>query len=357
MTTQIYIHNPVPPYVRIAGPIKPNDIRRGTGLSINSFAEVTVAAEDVELDWIRAGMCWLIEQNDIGEPPWGGFVEREDIPMGSISIEIPLVGPKKGLLEVEMAVELPARVSGGYAVNEALLAVQATTGAMFAGDIEVIGPSILLNVRGETVSDFIDTVQDNVRADWLERTVVTDNTLEFFLDFGKLQREKPIVLSRNEIITGIFTRNRVISSLTELGEASGFSERDAASVVATLLRPQAADATIHPVSQRTKDMLLERDIGPGATRHAVEISERVSGEQVSSLVQERHEDLLLGVEEIAFVLDGTKAGSRSVQLGDVVTIDVRNWFKDLRVNAIVQIREITPHDDLGQRDVIASVIQ
>jgi hypothetical protein len=112
---------------------------------------------------------------------------------------------------------------------------------------------------------------------------------------------------------------------------------------------------MHPQDERVAELLRERDIGPAATRHAVEISERV-GEGISNFAMERHVELLRGVEEVTFTLDATKADAQAVQLGDVVTVDVPNWFKTLHLNVKVHIREIAPQDSVGQRDVVASVV-
>lgn len=358
MTTRAYIHAPTPPFVRIGGPIAVSTISRTTGLSIDSTADLAVAAEDIELDWIRSGMCWAIDQSDIGEPLWAGFVDIEELPMDSESVRVPLLGPKLGLLAGELAVRLPARVSSGSAVRAALEAMQASNGAIFPGDIEEIGPAIELDVRGESASQFINTIREICSCDWRERvTARASNELQFFLDFGLLKRETRIVLGRNEIVTGVSARRRPVASLTTLSQAAGFADRQAVTIAggARQSAAQPVDGVMHPQDERVAELLRERDIGPAATRHAVEISERV-GEGISNFAMERHVELLRGVEEVTFTLDATKADAQAVQLGDVVTVDVPNWFKTLHLNVKVHIREIAPQDSVGQRDVVASVV-
>ena len=93
-----------------------HDIQRGTGLSVDSYADLSVAAADVDMDWLRAGMCWAIDQSDIGEPLWAGFIDQERYPLDAEGIGVSLAGPKVALLSVEMAVKLPVPVSSGLSL-------------------------------------------------------------------------------------------------------------------------------------------------------------------------------------------------------------------------------------------------
>lgn len=359
MTTRAYVHSPTAPFTRIAGPIAVSFIERQTGLSVNSFANLNVAFGDIQLQWLRNGMCWAIEQEDIGEVLWAGFVDVEQLPMDAESVPIRLVGPKEGLLSVEWAVRLPGRVSAGFAVREALVSVQTRGGGIRPGEIEEVGPAIQIDARAETVSQFIDTIKEQGPFDWRERIVQRDNELDFVLDFGLLQKRTNIVLSRNEIVTGIFSRSRVPASFTELGSASSFAERPAATVAGGARQTRAAEPTdgiFSPQNEVVAELLRNRDIGPGAVKHLVEVSERVAGGDIEVLAQQRHEEALRDVDEILLTLDGTKADAQRVQLGDVVKIDVPSWLPSFDVNANVHVRHITPEDTTGERDVVATVL-
>jgi len=188
MSTEISVHNPIPPFIRIAGPIPFSNLSREIGLSLDSHAEFSVSSEDIDQSWIRPGMCWSIKQT--GEDLWAGFISSQSIPFRARDIPISLVGPKQALLSVELAVRLPVRVSRGFAIQQALLAAQSQNIGIFPGLIDQEGAAIPLEVRGETISNFIDTVKEAAAgSDWRERVYAEGNTLKFVLDFGLLQRE------------------------------------------------------------------------------------------------------------------------------------------------------------------------
>lgn len=360
MTTHAYVHEPIPPFPRISGAIAVANITRDYGLSVESEARLTIAADDVELDWLRSGMCWMIDQPDIGEPIWAGFVETEVYPLDAESVPVQLSGPKRGLLTVEGAVRLQMPTSSGYAVEQMLLAAQSQGAGMFPGTIEQVGGEVNIDIRGETISRFINTVTEVCFCDWRERIILKpDNTLEFLLDFGLLKNETNIVLGRNELVTGLFERERVIRSVTALSQAGGFATRTVATVRGEGSRTAAAEpahGVLVPQNEKVSELIAERDIGPAATRHLITISERVAPAGIGQLAQQRQEDLLKDVESITFTLDATKAEAQRVRIGDVVQLDVPDWFKTLDVNAKVHIREITPQDSAGEKDVVASIV-
>lgn len=361
MTTLAYVHSARPPFPRIGGPIYPSRLIMELGLSINSNATLFVASADLELDWIQPGMCWVIEQPDIGEETWGGFVETQELKMDADVVTIPLLGPKTALLASELALRVPGRVSSGRAVAAALEAAQSRYGGIFAGDIDDVGPAIInIDVRGETISKYIETIQEASSADWRERLEqFGDNTIEFKLDFGLLRHDTNIRLTKEEIIEGIFSRQRLPTSVTEFGAGSGFASREAATIASSIAAgrqaPEPSDGVLHPETAVISELVNQRDIGPAATFHVTEISERVE-RNVSTLAAERQEVLLRTVDEIFMTLDGTKAPVQALRVGDVVRVDVNNWLLGQDVLTDVHIRQIQPDNARGQRIVTAAVI-
>src|SRR3990167_5878827 len=171
VTALAYVHAPRPPYTRLVGPFRIGAITHSYGLSEPSSCEITLSPGDLQFDWLLPGMCWSVEQLTIGEPLWAGFVgDTMDIPYQPDAITIPLIGPKQALLSMEMAVRLPVPTGRGFAVQRALEAAQQMDIGMDVGIIEQEGAPVNLEVRGETVSEFIDTVRDaSAGADWRER--------------------------------------------------------------------------------------------------------------------------------------------------------------------------------------------
>lgn len=355
----VYVHSPMPPFVRIAGPVPTvPGIAKNIGLSEEPDAQITVAIGDLDatLSWIRPGMCWVIDQADIGEDLWGGFVSPQQIPMGADSLTVSLVGAKEGLLSTELTLQLPARTTRGFAVRAAINAAAGKVGGVLPGIIEQSGAAIEVEPRGETVSAFISTLRsDSGTADWRERVTVSDNQLKFFIDFGTLERRTDIVLRRDDLVAGNFTSNPIIASLTEFGAGQDFSSRAASSVVAAQARSALTSplANIQPGSQKYIKLIAERDIGPAALRHLTEIRDRVD-KGVTRFTPDRHEGLLRGVDEFLLTLDANKANARKLKLGDIVRLEVVDWVDGFDVSADIHIRHIEAHDSDNTRDIVGA---
>lgn len=340
--TRCYIHTPTPPFSRIAGPIYVSSAPRSWGLSEESDARVAVAAADIQEEWIRPGMCWIVDDSDLGEPIWAGFVEEQDIPLAADELVVELIGPKKALLSVEFAVRLPVNVTRAYAIRQAIEAAQTRHGGIEPGDIDPTeGVASPIDVRGETVSDFIDTMHDETGlAEWRERVELRNGGKElvFYLDFGKLQRETNIVLGTKDLVDGLYTRGRVPSSLTLLGSASGFEER-AVSTVAVESATTASEPPAEVLSELdapSRDKITERDIGPGAAFHVTQISERISGD-IAEFSRQRHVEILNKMDEMMLTVDMSRATTQAVRLGDVFYLDVRDWGSPA-LNLIINLK-------------------
>lgn len=357
--TLAYVHAPIPPFIRIAGPIGTvPGVTKTIGLSEDPDAAITVALADIDLDWIRPGMCWAIDQSDIGEDLWAGFVAPQRIPFRADRMAVQFIGAKEGLLSTELALQLSARVTRGFAVQEAIKAAAGKVGGILPGVIEQGGAAIEVEPRGETVSQFISSLRaDSGDADWRERVVADGNQLEFFLDFGTLEQRTNIVLRNIDLVTGYFVSDRLVVSLTEFGAGIGFSSRSASSVVAAQQRSALASplADIQPASDVYSDLLAARDIGPAAVRHVSEVRDRVD-EGITRFAPARHEGLLRGVDTYYLTLDGNIANARLPKLGDIVRLDVVDWVEGLDVEVDIHIRHIGAHDEDNTRDVVGAVV-
>jgi len=356
VSTFLFVHSPIAPFPRIAGPIPFSNLDRTIGLSIDSFANFSVAGEDLEEEWLRPGMCWAIEQT--GEELWAGFVDSQPIPFQADQIDINLVGPKRGLLSIELAIKLPIPVSRGFAVRQALLAAQSENVGMYPGEIEHEGAAVILDVRGETISDFIETVKEAAAgADWREAVIARGNELAFSLDFGQLKRNTNITIGREAVLDGLFTRQPIVSSVTVLGQGAGFEARQATSTIGSGGRTalEATDSSHRPLEGSIVDALVARDIGPAAGRHRIEISERFD-QSLGEHAQERHLELLREAEEITLLLDGGRADVRRIRLGDVISLNIPNWALDLSINSRMHVREIHSDEPGGTRELIGNIV-
>lgn len=360
MTTLVYVHEPIPPFARIAGPLFPESISVEHELSQSLEATMTFARSDVPRQWIEAGMCWVIDQTALGEEVVAGFVDVEEMPYRTDAVTVPLIGAKTALLEIPAAVRLPARLGAVQALRLLLESAQVRSSGIVAGTIEHSSSAVAIDVRGETVSSFIDTVAENIAsAHWRERVEVdASGRLQFYFDFGDIRRETDIVLRNHEIIEGIFRRARVISGITEFGSTGGaFDQRAAGSSNIDL----TASPSVHHDHLLPKSALVEeslqRSIGPASRRHVFEISERLGGETIHAFCEDRHIDLLRGVEEIFFTLDATILEARRVKLGDIVRLEVIDWYPGVNVSAKVYVTSIEPSAETNERDIRAEVVR
>ena len=334
--TRCYVHDAKPPFSRIAGPIFVSSPNRVWGLSSPSEARITVSGADIQEEWIRPGMCWVVDDSALGEPLWAGFVAPQAIPLFADSLDISLIGPKKALLEIEFAVRLPMNATRAFAIQQALEAAQLRHGGILPGNIDATeGAAIPLDVRGETVSDFIDTLHDETGlAEWKERVeVLSGDQLVFYLDFGTLKRQTNVVLGKRDLVNGLYVRERIPASLTLIGSSTGFQERQSVSVsfeTGTVSGvPVAGSSSI--LDAQTRDRISERNIGPASAKHVTQISERVgeligaAGEgsvDLTEITRQRHGDLLRSMDEMLLTLDMTNTNTQRVKLGDVLRIEV-----------------------------------
>lgn len=366
--TRCYVHSSVPPFQRIAGPIFVSSPDRTWGLSEPSQARITVAGADINEEWIRPGMCWVVDDSSLGEPIWAGFVSSQVIPLTADNLDIELIGPKKAMLEIEFAVRLPINATRAYVIRQAIEAAQVRHGGILPGNIDATeGAAVPMDVRGETISDFIDTLHDETGlAEWRERVepLYGGDELVFYLDFGKLQRKTDIVLGRRDLVDGLFVRERVPASLTLMGSNVGFEQRESATVAlesgTSAGEPTAGTLSILDASSR--DKITERNIGPASARHVTVISERIgqlitSGEagrgavDLSELARQKHVDELRRMDEVLLTVDMTRTSTQRVRLGDVIRLDVPDWGSPITTPLYLNLHVIKTeiNSDSGER--------
>ena len=345
-TVKAFYRGAQPPFPKLEGPINLTSQTRSYELSHPQSAEIEVALEDVEIDWVRAGNCWSIE-SEFGVDIWAGFVEEEEWELDAEGVRIPLLGPLRGLLEVEVSPSFSTRGAAGFIVQSLIEAAQAFRASGIQPGIITQGSLLEFTIGGETVADAIESIKASTDLDYRERVRETsEGGLEFFLDFGDLRRSTNILLTRREIVAGVFTRGRFPGGLTVLGPGASFDEREAVTVVGSD-RAAFSDQTI-PFSTGNVLELRDADIGPAAIRHVAVVDDRLSNLQSST--EQRYFDLLQGVQEILVTVDLTLGGAP--KLGDVVGLRVHNWAGAFNIDVDdAHVHAVEPHEEDGSLDL------
>ncbi len=390
--TRCYVHDSKPPFQRIAGPIFVNSPSRIWGLSSPTEATIIVSGADINEEWIRPGMCWAIDDSPLGEPIWAGFVAPQIIPLFGDSLTIELIGPKRAMLEIEFAIRLPIHSTKAFAARQAMEAAQLRHGGMLPGDIDATeGAAISIDVRGETISAFINTLHDETGlAEWRERTeFLGGEQLVFYLDFGKLQKKTDIVIGKRDLVDGLFVRDRVPASLTLMGSSHGFRQRQAASVSldSGTSSGEPSDGTLSDLDGKTRSRILERNIGPGAAKHVTKISERIGdlvdrplseadsrvgqltadvssvavpvSADLAELARQRHLVQLQNMDEVMLQVDMTRTRAQAIRLGDVFHLDVPDWGAPLNFEVDVNLHLVQMEIDstAGIRTMMCRVVE
>lgn len=349
----VYVHEPVSPFHAIKQIVGVRGVTKQVGLSKDTTVSFTVSISDIDdMRWLIPGMCWRIDQSWLGEDDWAGFVAPEEIPLDASEITINLRGPKDALLQQPLAPELPAVIGVTAAVEAALITAQSQGSPMLAGKFTDVGPATPLSVRGETVSQFINSMEQISICDFQERVEVTDQGLEFFLDFGVLENYTNVTLRRSDLVIGKFRSQPVPSTLTAFGAAGAFSERPRVTITPEQNPSGAGQSISRQADDRYRRLLVERAIGPAAIIHVNEINDRF-GEGFEQIAYQRHQTLLSQVEEFYLTLENNE-NTRQLSLGDVFTLSVQDWVEGLDVEAELHVRLIDPQDDVGVRDIVAS---
>lgn len=354
-----FIHQPVPPFGLIAGPVSIHNPNIELTMSDSNTVGFKVAMADVSLNWLEPGMCWVIEYGC--KPNFcAGFVEERSLELEGGRVEIDLLDPLEALLSVEAVNESISGAAGNAVAHELI----ATQGRYDVGVLEgIIEPSIRLNmnVRGETVAAIISALADVSKSNYLVRVERTVSGLKFFLDFGLLRDATDIVIGRGDLVHGIFIKGAPVSSVTMLGEGSSFASRSVATTAVGVGRSQGPQGTRFDGGGAVNRLVERRNIGPGSVRHVVEINERVS--EVADLSSVFLLDRLRQVDEIMMTVDLKRPSMEEISLGDVVKLQIETWTlpdKDgvtLGVDTSLHIHTIEPHPEDDTADVIGWVVQ
>ncbi len=356
-SVNVYVHEPVAPFIQIAGPISPvaGSVRKTVALSKDSSASFNLSAGDLENpSWLLPGMCWRIDQSYLGEPVWAGFVAPQTISLRAEDFTVSLVGPKDGLLQQPLAAEFPSVLSPESAVRSALIAAQTLGSPMLEGEFNDDSPTLPLAVRGDAASSFITAMQRVSASDYRERVILENNSLEFYLDFGRIQNDQSIVIGDEDLVDGSFTADRIPSTFTAFGAAAAFSSRESVSISPSQATTGPGSSSELAASAKYQNLLALRAIGPAAIKHATAIQERFD-KGLIGLAAKQHDALLRFVDEYVLIVSNT-ANARRVQLGDVITLRVSDWCQSLDVDVRLHIREITPNDSDATRSIVGSVL-
>ncbi len=352
----VYVHEPVAPFQRVAGAIGVSGVQKNRGLSQDSSASFTVASNQVELSWLQPGMCWLLDQTHIGEEIWAGFVAPQVVPLDAPEIPVQLIGPKQALLQQPLVSVTPRVIAVVSAVKVALQTAQAQGSPMLEGTFNDVGLAFELTISGETASQFISSMQQISKADYLVNVEQTKSGLSFTLDFGIIEDHTGVVLTRDDIVAGEFVAQRIPSTMTAFGAAEVFSERERVTLSPDNSAIGSGQQTVLQADSRYGRLITERAIGPGAIIHVNQVDDRFR-EGFAQIALQRHESMLRQVEQFLFTLRDN-ANTRKVKVGDVITLSVKKWFQgktvDLDVESEVHVRSITPDDATGLRDVVTS---
>lgn len=358
MASVAFVHEPVPPFTIIAGPIDTVSQKREFALSKMVVGEIEIAVPDItDQSWIRPGMAWSIS-SDLGQPYWAGFVEVEERIFGASSVRIKLLGPMRGILD---GIEVFSSTQGAglrgveNEVRNVLEFALSRNAGITLGEISV-PPNFDFQPQGDTVAKFVQSVTDRTDVDYLETMELKDNQLVLRLQVGSFLRKTTHVISQDDIIAGNFTRDRPVNSVTVVGAGNAFSTRSAATTAA-VDRPRLGQAVSHarePAPQHEVGIVERRDIGPAATRHQTVIEERVSV-GIEDQARATLIDDLRAVDRVGLTLDMSRTVVQALRVGDVFRLKVEDWMGGVGVEALLHIRTILPHEETGKMNIVAWV--
>lgn len=345
------VHEPVPPYKLIAGPIALRGQERKFTLSKPQTASIEIAAADVlNPDWLRRGMYWGIG-SELGQPYWAGSVSTERLKYRADRIRLPLLGPLHGILANVDApsgdMTDPQARSTRELVLEALDQAAARHGGVLPGRISTTS-FVDFSPLGETVSQLIEALHIRTGDDYYEETQWDGATLRFLLhvesNFG---RETGLVVS--EILDGEITRNRLESSVEVISVPVGQSAR----AVSSTDRHGGAGEFL--VGEQHRQPVEDRDIGPAATRHAKVFDGRLAGLVMQETAFRSFVDRLRSAEQVSLVLDLERSDIQNLRVGDIFRLEVAGWYLNVDIAADVQVRELVPHEESGKLDAVCWV--
>ncbi len=353
------VRDPEPPFTVIAGPISLVSTSRFYALSEPIEGSVEISIADMKAEWARVGTCWEIE-SELGEPPWVGFVSEESWTYGMDTIELPLLGPMEGLLQVKLPnIPTSQRPLGSFIEQ----AVQAANGVhstgVFPGEIEV-GETLDLEFRQETAADFISNIRDLSDKDYRERVEIDDlGHVTFFIDFGVFAEPTQTELGSREIVAGVFRRERPIETLTVVAGSGLLTERHISTVGkegATSPDPVRFIPPPPPLVFVPPTRGINPPVGPGGNVQFVTLEDRLEF-QVDSVALRVYRDKLRDIDMLFLTLDTSFASARSVAVGQILKVVVDDWTGGIvSLDLWGRVMEVHPHEEDGTKDIVMQVL-
>ncbi len=348
-----------PPYTVKAGPISLVSTSRFYALSEPTEGSIEIATTDMQAEWARVGTCWEIE-SELGEPPWVGFVSEESWTYGMDTIELPLLGPMEGLLQVKLPnIPTSQRPLGSFIEQAIKEANKVRPTGVFPGEIE-LGETLDLEFRQETAADFINNIRDLSDRDYRERTEIDEfGHVTFFIDFGVFSEPTPTELGSTEIVAGVFRRERPIETLTIVSGGGPLPERHASTVGkegATSSDPVRFIPPPPPLVFVLPTRGINPPVGPGGNVQFVSLEDRLEF-QVDSVALRVFYDKLRDIDVIFLTLDTSFASVRSITVGQILSVIVDDWTAGIvSLDLMGRVMEVHPHEEDGTKDIVMQVL-
>ncbi len=348
-----------PPYTIIAGPISLVSTSRFYALSEPIEGSIEISTDDMKVEWARVGTCWEIE-SELGEPPWVGFVSEESWTYGMDTIELPLLGPMEGLLQVKLPnIPTSQRPLGSFIEQAIQEANKIHSTGVFPGNIE-LGETLDLEFRQETASDFISNIRDLSDRDYRERTEIDEfGHVTFLIDFGVFTEQTPTQLGSREIVAGVFRRERPIETLTVVAGSGILRERHISTVgeegststdPIRFIPPTPTLVFVPPIRG------ISPPVGPGGSIQFITLEDRLEF-QGDSVALRVYRDKLRDINMLFLTLDTSFAPVRSIIVGQILSVIVDDWTAGIvSLNLWGRVMEVHPHEEDGTKDIVMQVL-
>ncbi len=313
----------------------------------------------MKAEWARVGTCWEIE-SELGEPPWVGFVSEESWTYGMDTIELPLLGPMEGLLQVKLPnIPTSQRPLGSFIEQAIGEANKVRPTGVFPGEIE-LGETLDLEFRQETAADFIGNIRDLSDRDYRERTDIDKfGHVTFFIDFGVFAEPTPTELGSREIVAGVFRRERPIETLTVVAGGGPLPLRHFSTVGeegSTSPDPIRFIPPPPPLVFVPPKIGINPPVGPGGNVQFIALEDRLEL-QVDSVALRVYRDKQRDINMLFLTLDTSFASVRSVTVGQILSVIVDDWTAGIvSLNLWGRVMEVHPHEEDGTKDIVMQVL-
>jgi len=348
------------PFQRRSGPVPLVSQQRVYALSENQTGRIVVAAGDMTLEMAAPGTAWLVE-NDLGLPPWAGFVHEETERLGAGELVLTLQDAAAAILA---DTRTPKSVSAGpLAAGELVRRLLSSPEAwaptrVRPGQIEP-GPTLSQPLQADKVLGALrELVGMAAGADyWLE--AVEREAVEFVLHWGapgQDRRQMTVLREGIEILDATLTRSRegLMQSVLVVGGAATFEDRDGVEVTAN--GAIAADVRSVPAGK----VLTKRTGRRGAAGRRQEVIVRQRAVDRATLEAQAQAVLRRKVEladHLELVLSLASTDVRTLRPGDVFRVVLPSLQLGTGFDAAVRLRGMEPHEESGRMPAVVSIVQ